>query len=81
MFLIYLQIHFKKCLLINKYFKFFINYLQVDIILDRYTRNPKFRGVRNILEGEADDWLNHESVHRGLGTLYAVLSTVSRIQS
>lgn len=34
---------------------------------------PKFRGVRNILEGEADDWLNQESVHRGLGTLYAVL--------
>ena len=31
---------------------------------------PKFRGVRNILEGEADDWLYQESVHRGLGTLY-----------
>ena len=27
-----------------------------------------FRGVRNILEGEPDDWLGQESVHRGLGT-------------
>jgi len=36
-------------------------------------RYPKFRGVRNILEGEADDWLNQESVHRGLGTLCSVL--------
>ena len=35
-------------------------------------KNPKFRGVRHIVEGEADDWLNQESVHRGLGTLYAV---------
>ena len=26
-----------------------------------------FRGVRNILEGEPDDWLGQESVHRGLG--------------
>ena len=32
---------------------------------------PKFRGVRNIVEGKADDWLNQESVHRGLGILYA----------
>jgi len=37
---------------------------------------PKFRGVRNILEGEADDWLNQESVHRGLGTLYAVFDCI-----
>ena len=46
-------------------------------------KNPKFRGVRHaILEAEAaEDWLNQESVHRGLGTLYAVLSTVSWIQS
>ena len=36
---------------------------------------PKFRGVRNILEGETDDWLNQESVQRGLGTLYVVLRT------
>ena len=26
-----------------------------------------FRGVRNILEGEPDDWLSKESVQRGLG--------------
>ena len=26
-----------------------------------------FRGVRNILEGEPDDWLGQESVHRSLG--------------
>ena len=44
-------------------------------------KNPKFRGVRHILEGEADDWLNQESVHRGLGMLYAVFSSVSWIQS
>ena len=37
-------------------------------------KNPKFRGVRHIVEGEADDWLSQESVHRGLGTSYAVLS-------
>ncbi|XP_020610380.1 uncharacterized protein LOC110048960 isoform X2 [Orbicella faveolata] len=42
---------------------------KVDVILDKYMKYPKFRGVRNILEGEADDWLNQESVHRGLGFL------------
>ena len=26
-----------------------------------------FRGVRNILEGEPDEWLGQESVHRSLG--------------
>jgi len=42
---------------------------KVDVILDRYMKYPKFRGVRNFLETEADDWLNQESVHRGLGFL------------
>ena len=42
-------------------------------------KNPKFRGVRHaILEAEVvEDWLNQESVHRGFGTLCALLSTVS----
>ena len=31
--------------------------------------NKIFRGVRNILEGEPDDWLGREAVHRGLGTI------------
>ena len=31
--------------------------------------NKIFRGVRNILEGEPDDWLGREAVHRGLGII------------
>lgn len=42
---------------------------KVDAILDNYMKHPKFRGVRNILEGEPDDWLGRESVQRGLGFL------------
>ncbi|XP_078342485.1 L-fucono-1,5-lactonase-like [Oculina patagonica] len=42
---------------------------KLDVILDNYMKHPKFRGVRHIVEAEADDWLNQESVHRGLGFL------------
>lgn len=42
-------------------------FLKVDAILDNYMKHPKFRGIRNILEGEPDDWLGRESVQRGLG--------------
>ena len=40
---------------------------QLDKVLDKYAQHKKFRGVRNILEAEADDWLAKETVHRGLG--------------
>ena len=43
-------------------------YCQVDVILDNYMKHKKFRGVRNILEAEPDNWLSQDSVHRGLGT-------------
>ena len=39
----------------------------MDVVLDKYMKHPKFRGVRNILEAEEDNWLSQESVHRGLG--------------
>lgn len=42
---------------------------EVDVKLDKYMENKIFRGVRNILEGEPDDWLGREAVHRGLGYL------------
>lgn len=43
---------------------------EVDVILDNYMNKHKiFRGVRNILEGEPDDWLGQESVLRSLGFL------------
>lgn len=42
---------------------------KVDAVLDKYLKYPKFKGVRNILEGEPDDWLGRESVQRGLGFL------------
>ena len=45
--------------------------LQVDVILDKYMKHPKFKGVRNILEGEPDNWLSQESVQRGLGMHYS----------
>ena len=42
-------------------------FFQLNTVLDKYTQHKKFKGVRNILEGEADDWLGREAVHRGLG--------------
>lgn len=42
---------------------------KVDVVLDKYMKHKIFRGVRNILEGEPDDWLSRESVQRGLGYL------------
>ncbi|XP_068688757.1 L-fucono-1,5-lactonase-like [Montipora foliosa] len=42
---------------------------KVNVILEKYMEYKVFRGVRNILEGEPDDWLGRESVQRGLGYL------------
>ena len=47
--------------------------MQVDVKLDKYMENKIFRGVRNILEGEPDDWLGREAVHRGLGTITIII--------
>ncbi|EDO41751.1 predicted protein [Nematostella vectensis] len=43
---------------------------KLESILERYKKFPKFRGVRNILEGEPDNaWLERPEVLRGLGIL------------
>ena len=47
--------------------------MQVDVKLDKYMENKIFRGVRNILEGEPDDWLGREAVHRGLGITIIII--------
>ena len=47
----------------------FFFHVQVGVKLDKYMENKIFRGVRNILEGEPDDWLGREAVHRGLGII------------
>ena len=43
--------------------------------------NKIFRGVRNILEGEPDDWLGREAVHRGLGTIIIIIIIIIVITS
>ena len=48
-------------------------HVQVDVKLDKYMENKIFRGVRNILEGEPDDWLGREAVHRGLGIIIIII--------
>ena len=47
--------------------------MQVDVKLDKYMENKIFRGVRNILEGEPDDWLGRKAVHRGLGIIIIII--------
>ena len=51
----------------------FFFHIQVDVKLDKYMENKIFRGVRNILEGEPDDWLGREAVHRGLGIIIIII--------
>ncbi|KAJ8314833.1 hypothetical protein KUTeg_006983 [Tegillarca granosa] len=43
--------------------------LQLPEILDDLQKNPLFKGVRHLLEFEADDWITRDDVHVGLKQL------------
>ncbi len=44
----------------------------VDAVLDRYSHNPRFKGVRHLIQNEEDDrWLLRHNVQPGLAALAA----------